>query len=163
VAHIPVRRLLAVAMTLAWVVQIFWLSSESFSSVHSRSMLLGLLNGLHVGVSAKALDTLNLALRKLAHVVEYGILSILLYLTFLSCIRFRWQAHLAYRCILGAAAYAILDEFHQLFVPQRGASVIDVLIDVTGAVCGMLVVYLCSKVFVEPRSSETRTLMPFVG
>ena len=39
-------------------------------------------------------------------------------------------------CIL----FAISDEFHQLFVPGRGAQVKDVLIDTAGAIVGMCIV-----------------------
>ena len=36
-------------------------------------------------------------------------------------------------CVL----FAMLDEFHQLFVPGRGAQVKDVIIDTTGAIVGI--------------------------
>jgi VanZ family protein len=140
------RRFLVVPLTLAWAVQIFWLSTEGFASDHSKSMLLGFLNLLHVNVSSEILEVLNLILRKFAHVVEYAILSILLYFLFLSCNRFVWRTRSAYWCVIGASAYALTDECHQIFVHGRGASILDCLIDVTGAAAGMLVVYLCSQV-----------------
>src|SRR5664279_3454038 len=139
------RRLLVLPLTTAWAAQIFWLSTESFGSEHSKSMLQGLLNLLHINVSSEILEVLNLILRKLAHVVEYAILSILLYFLFLSCDRFIWRTRSAYWCIVGASAYALTDEFHQVFVHGRGASVVECLIDVTGAASGMLVVYLWSQ------------------
>lgn len=39
-----------------------------------------------------------------------------------------------------AAGYAVLDEWHQSFVPGRFASVGDVLLDVTGIMATMLIV-----------------------
>ena len=39
--------------------------------------------------------------------------------------------------LLGTAAYAVFDEWHQSFVPGRYASVIDILLDL-GGVVGML-------------------------
>jgi VanZ family protein len=140
------RRLLVVSLTLAWAVQIFWLSTEGFGTGHSKSMLLGLLNLLHLRVSSESLEMINSILRILAHVVEYAILSILLYFLFLSCDRFVWRIRSAYWCIVGASAYALTDEFHQLFVRGRGASLGDCCIDAAGAAVGMLVVYVYSQV-----------------
>jgi hypothetical protein len=68
------RRLLVVPLTSAWAAQIFWLSTEGFGSEHSKSMLQGLLNLLHINVSSEILEVLNSILRKLAHVVEYSAL-----------------------------------------------------------------------------------------
>ena len=36
--------------------------------------------------------------------------------------------------------YASLDEFHQFFIPDRSASVVDVFIDAFGVICGICVV-----------------------
>ena len=36
--------------------------------------------------------------------------------------------------------YASLDEFHQFFIPDRSASVVDVFIDSFGVICGICVV-----------------------
>lgn len=140
------RRILIIPLTFAWAAQIFWLSTEGFGSDHSKSMLLGLLNLLHLSVSAEALELLNSVFRKFAHVAEYAVLSVLLYLLFLSCDRFVWRIRCAYWCIVGASAYALTDEFHQLFVHGRGASLVDCCIDATGAALGMLAVYLVSQV-----------------
>ena len=151
------RRLLVVPLTSAWAAQIFWLSTEGFGSEHSKSMLQGLLNLLHINVSSEILEVLNSILRKLAHVVEYAILSILLYFLFWSGNRFIWRIRSAYWCIVGASAYALTDEFHQLFVHGRGASLFDCCIDATGAAVGMLVVYLCSQVLGQSVPSESLT------
>jgi VanZ family protein len=105
-------------------------------------MLLRLLNLLHLSVSPETFWTLHSAIRKLAHVYEYAILSILLYLSFHSGDELDWQVRLASRCILGATLYAISDELHQTFVRGRGASVVDCFIDLTGAALGMLLIYV---------------------
>lgn len=47
--------------------------------------------------------------------------------------------------LLFGAVYAISDEMHQLFVPGRGAQIQDVFIDLTGAVLGIILYGLCSK------------------
>jgi len=75
---------------------------------------------------------------KLAHLVEFGILS---YLT-ARALRFSGLRGLASRYLwitLGfGLLYAISDEFHQLFVKGRYASVYDVVADFVGVLLGAL-------------------------
>ena len=74
------------------------------------------------------LGTWDLVLRKLAHTAEYAILGALL-------LRATRRPGIA----LGLAAlYAISDEVHQHFVEGRHAAALDVLIDATGALVGVL-------------------------
>jgi VanZ family protein len=40
---------------------------------------------------------------------------------------------------LAAAIFAVTDEFHQSFVPSRTASPIDVMIDICGAMIGLII------------------------
>jgi VanZ family protein len=44
-------------------------------------------------------------------------------------------------------AYAASDEFHQVFVPGRTALVTDVLIDTSGGLIGLTLLYLARKIF----------------
>jgi VanZ family protein len=48
-----------------------------------------------------------------------------------------WQSrHIAFTLVF-IFVYALSDEFHQLFVPSRTASLGDVMIDVFGGICGI--------------------------
>jgi len=73
--------------------------------------------------------------------VEYFILSLLV----LRGIRAgRKENHLRWAVVAVGivAAYAALDEFHQSFVPGRGAAVADVLLDTAGGVAAQLIAAL---------------------
>ncbi len=70
----------------------------------------------------------DLALRKLAHATEYAVLGALL-------VRATGRAGLA---MAVGALYAASDELHQTFVPGRMGAPLDVVIDVVGVVCGVL-------------------------
>ncbi len=48
-----------------------------------------------------------------------------------------WRWPEAWQAVFLVALYAASDEVHQLFVPNRQASVVDVMIDTTGAVLGV--------------------------
>ncbi len=77
----------------------------------------------------------DLAAKKGGHVVGYALLG----LAYLHAMEPRGLAHLrlARIAVLLAALYAVSDEVHQVFVPGRGASVRDVLIDTVGASLGV--------------------------
>ena len=78
-------------------------------------------------------------LRKIAHVVEYFIFTFLLYRAFKGSFNMSASKLFIYPAIL-SFLYAASDEFHQSFVPGRGPSVRDVLIDTIGIVGFYIVV-----------------------
>ena len=69
----------------------------------------------------------DLLLRKLAHAAEFAVLGVLV-------LRAVERPALAF---LLASAYAVSDEIHQIFVPGRLGSPLDVLIDVAGVAVGI--------------------------
>ena len=72
----------------------------------------------------------DLVLRKLAHAAEYAILGVLL----LRALEHAWGAFWL------TTAYAVTDEIHQMFVPGRLGSPLDVAIDAAGAAVGIALV-----------------------
>lgn len=79
-----------------------------------------------------------LVLRKLAHVLEYLGLGLLSYNAF-SAIRMKRKVLLA---LLLGVSYALFDEMHQLLVPGRDGSLVDVGIDSVGVILGVLLMFL---------------------
>jgi len=73
---------------------------------------------------------------KVAHVIEYGILGILV----ARAVRGTWPTLGSARALLLAVAitagWGYLDEVHQAFVPGRDANAFDLLADVIGALLG---------------------------
>lgn len=132
---------------LAWAGVIVWLSTESFGTGFSSSMEAGFLGLLHISMSTDTFSMLHAISRKLAHLVEYGVFCFLLYRSFGDEDRIRWKPRLAFLSILAAAAYSLTDEFHQLFVPGRGASLVDCAIDTMGAAIAMSLIYAYSRAF----------------
>ena len=73
----------------------------------------------------------DLVIKKLAHLVVYGVLGVAcLYALRRSGVALRQASYLA---IVLATCYGISDELHQTFVTGRHASPFDVLIDFAGA------------------------------
>jgi len=66
---------------------------------------------------------------KLAHFIEYLILG--------AALRY-WSGDGRKRFLAGGIVFAVLDEFHQAFVPGRHASIWDVVADTLGLVVGFV-------------------------
>ena len=125
---------------------IFGGSGDTLSAAHTSRWLEPLLHWLlGGGVSAAGIEWAHFLVRKAGHVSEYAVLAVL----------FRWALQLPTRPVavtssspsggrgdwlaVGlAAAFAASDEFHQIFVPSRGASLTDVCLDSVGAALGVL-------------------------
>jgi hypothetical protein len=116
---------------LAWMAVIALLSGGVLGADTTGSVLLPLLGRLLPGASPGLLHALHVVLRKLGHVVEYGILGVL----WLRALdphpgAGRWAIALS-------ALYAVTDELHQSFVPNRTGAPVDVAIDTAGALIGV--------------------------
>ena len=92
--------------------------------------------------------------RKVAHMVEYGILSVLLYIWIgqwsMSFLR-RWGTAFG-----AATVYAATDEIHQLFVVGRAGRFTDVCIDGLGACLGILVFVLLVRIVRFVKAAKAR-------
>ncbi len=90
-------------------------------------------------------ERLVFVLRKCAHVTEYAILAVLIWMALRPAAqspRLLWDWRAARLALILSAVYAATDEVHQVFVPKRQGSVWDVLLDSFGAACGLGVVWL---------------------
>lgn len=86
------------------------------------------------------LGVLDFILRKLAHVTEYMILSVLYYRAFVISTRLESKRVIFYSIIL-SILYAVSDEFHQHFVPGRCFMVSDIIIDTVGVITGIVLAH----------------------
>lgn len=123
------KKIIAWFLFILWLVLIFYFSNQpgSVSSDLSNNVLKTILN--HLTVSN--FNVLAGILRKLAHFTEYFILSILT----LNLLKqyYEIEAREFMLVMLFCFFYACTDEFHQLFILNRGSSFLDVLLDYTGS------------------------------
>ena len=129
------------AVTIAWAILIFYLSTQGFGTDFSRAFLAWGLEILHLHVSPHSFDLLHALLRKLAHLTEYAIFALLLYGPPGEGAQRLWRPRRAALCIVAAALYSLTDEFHLLWVPGRHGSLIDCALDTLGATLAMLLPY----------------------
>jgi len=119
------RVLAAWGPVVLWGALIFVFSTSAFSAVNTARFIDPILAWLFPGISNPSIDLGHTLIRKLAHFTEYAILFWLLV-----------RGPLAERpaaAMLICVSYALLDEFHQVFVMGRTASIYDVVLDSSGA------------------------------
>ena len=126
-----------------WMAVIFSASSDQGSFQRSSRIIQPLLLWVFPHLQAATVHEIVVAVRKCAHLTEYAILGVLIWRAFsrrpgMESYPWRWKH--AGQALLLVVLYAATDEFHQLFVPTREGSIVDVLIDTTGAALGLLLV-----------------------
>jgi VanZ family protein len=121
-----------------WMGVMSSLSTDAFSAEKTAGFLLPVLHWLLPDASPAALALLHGVVRKGAHVTEFAILALLWYRA-LNWHGTGWQNKVALTALLLAAGIGALDEAHQLLVPSRTPSVVDVGWDSLGAALGLLI------------------------
>jgi VanZ family protein len=119
-------------------------STHYFSSEETARFLIPLLRRLFPAASPHAISLIHTGIRKLAHITEFGVLSISVFHG-VRGERYGWRFQWALITLIIAVSYAGLDEWHQSFVPVREARFRDVLIDSTGALLAQVLVWIYSK------------------
>lgn len=111
---------------------ILFASSDLFSAYHTGGLLRTVLG--HV-TPASWIEPLNHVLRKTGHVLAYGLHGFL----WMRAIRHdtTWK-RAAIAAVLVTFIVASIDEAHQSFLPSRGGSPFDVLLDTSGAALAVL-------------------------
>ena len=133
---------------LLWMMVIFGASSDRRSFSHSSRFIGPVVRWLFPHISDHALYQVIFGIRKCAHVTEYAVLGLLIWRGLRQPVRNEprpWQWRHARLTLALVMLYAASDELHQAFVPTREASVLDVLIDTSGAALGLGVLWTAGR------------------
>lgn len=114
---------------------IAFFSTDTFSSEHTGSILEKIVRALYGPISPAHFEMLHHFVRKTAHFTVYGFLSLVAYFSWRTTLprRSGWAFIWSLLALLVTLVAASGDEFHQRFVPSRGPSVYDVMLDMMGA------------------------------
>lgn len=125
---------------IAWLAFISFASSGSFSAGNTSRIIGPLILWLFPNTTQETLLVVHFITRKMAHFTEYAILGFLAAWAFRTSPRpatsSRW--FLISATLIGT--FALVDEFHQSFVPSRTGSIYDSLIDIAGGLTALLVI-----------------------
>ena len=140
-------RNLAGVLAVVWMCMIFVFSAQdkeesgAVSESFTYHMVSSTRTFFHLDLSdarvKEIADIIEGLVRKAAHMAEYGVLSVLLYIWI-----GQWEMGFLRRggtAFLAAAVYGATDEIHQLFVVGRAGRFSDVMIDSAGALLGVMV------------------------
>jgi VanZ family protein len=122
---------------------IFIGSTDLMSAEHTSRFIGPFLRWFAPDITEATIASVQLIVRKCAHLTEYAILAVLLYRAFRQSTAHVWRA-VAF-AFLVAAVSASLDEFHQAFVASRTGSPWDVMIDCCGALVGLAIFFWFSS------------------
>lgn len=139
---ILIIRIVLIILIILWAVLVFGMSNQQGNESSGLSRKITAL----FFKTEEQIALVEPYVRKIAHFSEYAIGGILFLSLFLT---YDWtnKKRITISILLGIW-YAILDEVHQLFVPERSGNVIDVLIDSLGicfGVCFMMIIYKIYK------------------
>ena len=115
--------MIVMAFTMMGIIFLFSSCNANISSMQS-DMIVKLINNV--------MPINSFFVRKLAHFSLFFILELILFLTFKNI----------YLSFFISSGYALLDEFHQYFVPGRSCELRDVLIDISGCILAVLLIKL---------------------
>jgi VanZ family protein len=122
---------------VAWMGLIFFFSTDLFSGSQTSRIIGPLLKWFVPDISDDSIAAVQLVARKIAHLLEYAILSILICRALVKCGDMQSLPLAALgQSVVFAAVYAALDEWHQSWTDERFGSLLDVAIDSAGATIG---------------------------
>ncbi|MDB6123342.1 MAG: putative rane protein [Pedosphaera sp.] len=123
---------------------IFTASGDKGSFPHSSRIIGPFLKFFFPHLSDETVSGIVFGIRKCAHLTEYAIFALLVWNAVRKPVwrdKRPWQWSEAVKVLWVAVLYAATDEFHQTFIPSREGCLRDVLIDSSGAVVGLLLLW----------------------
>lgn len=123
---------------IIWMIFIFIMSNQNGTDSSNQSNFI-----VEIIIKVIKIDShiLSFLIRKAAHMSEYAILLALIYYGFNK----NNYLHIYLNSLLITFIYACSDEFHQLFISGRSGQFRDVLIDTSGGLIMLMIIYLWHK------------------
>ena len=128
-----------------WLLFISFASTAEFSAVNTNTILRPIVLWFYPTLSEAKVAAIHFLLRKLGHFSEYAVLGFLARRAFITSSRAWLRQHWFESALLLLVIYALLDEYHQSFVPSRSASIYDSMIDVAGGLTVLLIFKLYER------------------
>ena len=129
------KKIINIVLLIIWLLVIFIFSSQKEEETKKTSDTFDVVINVVVKDEKKR-PTAKFLVRKIAHFTEFFILALLLLnvIKDYKVIDYKWLLFTMIMCIL----YAMSDEFHQSFVDGRQARVLDIIIDSSGSLFGLI-------------------------
>ena len=132
---------------LAWACFVLFASSSNFSASNTSRIIRPLLVWLFPAISEAALAQAHFLVRKAAHFTEYALLALLAARAFGTSSRAALARHWRLAAFALVASVALVDEYHQSFVPTRTGTIYDSLLDMAGGATALI----CASLWLATR------------
>jgi VanZ family protein len=138
------RRLWRYGPVVVWAALIF-IGSGNLLSGSNTSTLIRVVRWLIPTAGDEKLAIFHFLVRKAGHLTVYAILALLAARAFRTSSRDWLRTRWFWAAFILTAAYSLTDEFHQSFVPSRGGSIYDCLIDSAGGLIALTIFWWWRK------------------
>ena len=122
---------------VAWACFVLFASSSSFSASNTSRIIRPLLLWLFPDTSEESLAYVHFLVRKAAHFSEYALLALLAARAFRTSHKRRLKELWWLAAFALVACVALVDEYHQSFLPSRTGTIYDSLLDMTGGAAAL--------------------------
>lgn len=106
---------------------------------------------LDLDAKQQMIESVHSFVRTAAH---FSVFALLGFLVYIALDNYEIKHKILYSQAI-SSGYAISDEIHQYFVPDRAFQVSDILVDSLGAVCGILFCLLVKTIIKKIKSKKT--------
>ena len=145
-----IYRIFSILALLSVMGLIFFLSAQNGEESSQTSGFIGnLLASIFKG------DVAQDVLRTFAHFTEYAVLGFLMY-------NVLYSFNVGFAPLIGVVLsfiYALSDEIHQIFVPERAFQISDLTVDLGGIILGTTVIFLlftiATKISLKKKKGES--------
>ena len=132
------ERIWRYAPLIIWMALISFASSNEFSAINTSRVVRPLLLWLFPDITEESITLAHFLVRKTAHITEYAVLGCLAARAFTGSSREFLRQRWFLAGVLLVVLHALLDEYHQSFVPSRTGSLYDSGIDIAGGLIGLI-------------------------
>lgn len=147
-----VKKFIYLILIILWCLTVFMFSGQNGEQSQSTSkrvtkiivQALTQKQNLTEEQKSQLIENTDYAVRKLAHFSIYTLGGILIY-NYINTFKLKARRKIIISIITGVI-YAAFDEFHQYFVAERSAQILDVCIDSLGVITGTTLIYLVRKI-----------------
>jgi VanZ family protein len=123
---------------ILWMAFISFASTGNLSAGNTSRIIGPLVLWLFPNTTPETMLAIHGVTRKIAHLAEYALLGLLAARAFRGSPREGLRERWFLVSLVLIVVYALVDEYHQSFVPSRTGSIYDSLIDMTGGLAALI-------------------------
>lgn len=140
-----IKKIISYLLLLFWMGVIFYLSNQtgSVSGTESGHILYNILSFLHISNIDSVIEIIHNPIRECMHAFEYFILGILVMNVLINN---NIKNNIIIISVSLCFIYAITDEIHQVFVPNRTFEYLDIFLDLVGSLLGSYLFKIVKKI-----------------